>query len=303
MEKTVLIIDDEQLQATNLRIKLSELLPDYRFESYSTVEEIQYAIENRFYTLAIIDIRMDKLGINGIGIAKQVFDINPIASVIIMSAYKEEYFNQLKPILTTGKLLDVVSKQEKTVSTALLMKPVIDKYYNNLDKDPSIVRASLLQNYSEAKNESDPYKKGIQFERFIGLLFGFLGYKEIRKRVIDTSRNEVDIIIRNEIEDSFLNKFGKYILIECKNKPDYNVGKNDFIVFNEKLKNSNGLAELGIIATTGGFAKTSYLEAMRGSGSGNKVLFLSNLEFLRLIEADNKIEEFKKIIDEQVKNN
>ncbi|SMC97883.1 response regulator [Pedobacter nyackensis] len=301
MERTVLIIDDEQLQAASLKKKLSELLPDCHFEAYSTTEEIQHAIENRFYTLAIIDSCMDKLGMNGIGIATQMFEINPIANVIMMSGHKEEYFAQLKPI--SGKVLSVVSKQEKTVDTAILMNPIINHYYDSLANDASIVTSSLLQNYSEAKNETDTYKKGIQFERFISLLFGFLGYKEIRKRVIDTSRNEVDIIIRNEIKDPFLNKFGKYILIECKNKPDYTVGKNDFIVFNEKLKNSNGLAELGIIATTGGFSKTSYLEAMRGSGTANKVLFLSNVEFLRLIEADNKTEEFKKIIDEQMKNN
>jgi len=160
-----------------------------------------------------------------------------------------------------------------------------------------------LQHYSDVKNEKDPIKKGLQFERFISLLFGSLGYKEIRRRVIDSSRNEVDIVIRNEIKDPFLNKFGKYILLECKNRPDYTIGKNDFIIFNEKLKNSNGLAELGIIASTGGFAKTTYLEAMRGSGTANKVLFLSNVEFLSLIGADDKIEAFKKIIDEQMKNN
>jgi len=40
---------------------------------------------------------------------------------------------------------------------------------------------------------------------------------------------------------------------------------------------------------------------MRGSGTANKVLFLSNVEFLSLIGADDKIEAFKKIIDEQMK--
>lgn len=303
MENTVLIIDDEKLQAETLRKKLQELLPQYQFEAYSTADEISNAVENRFYTLAILDIRMDKLGLDGISIAKRIFEINPIAKVIITSAYKEEYFLQLKGIMTTGKVLDVVSKQDKTSDTALEMKPLIENYLDDLHSDLSFLNASLLQNYSEAKNETDAFRKGIQFERFIGLLFGLFGYKEIKKRIIDASRNEVDLAIRNETKDTFLNKFGKYILIECKNKPDYKVGKNDFILFNTKLNSSNNLSELGIIATTGGFAKTTYLEAMRSSHTANKVLFLSNVEFLRLIETSNKLEEFKKIIDEQIKNN
>lgn len=303
MENTVLIIDDEQLQAVNLQKNLQEIFPEHRFEVCTTRTDIENAIENRFYTLVVLDIRMDKLGLNGIAIAKSIIEINPIANIIFISAYKEEYLDPLKSILRTGKVVDVINKQDKVLETANLIKPAIVNFYNSLNEDKSIINTSLLQNYSDAKNEVDNFKKGILFERFLGLLFGFLGYKEITKRVIDQSRNEVDLSIRNEIKDPFLNKFGKYILVECKNKPDYNVGKNDFIVFNEKLKNSNGLSELGIIATTGGFAKTTYQEAMRSSGTGNKVLFLSNVEFLRLIQSENKIEEFKKIIDEQVKDN
>ena len=303
MEKTVLIINDEKLQSKSLKSQLAELLPDEHFESYRGAEEILHAIENRFYTLAILNIPIEESALSGIALAKRIFEINPIASIIVITPYREDFFKQFEPILVSGKVLDVISKQNNSSATASLIKPIITSYYQKIDQHTSILNASLLQHYSDVKNEIDPLKKGPHFERFISLLFGFLGYKEIRKRVIDSSRNEVDIIIRNEIKDPFLNKFGKYILLECKNRPDYTIGKNDFIIFNEKLKNSNGLAELGIIASTGGFAKTTYLEAMRGSGTVNKVLFLSNVEFLSLIGADDKIEAFKKIIDEQMKNN
>ncbi|HXH99222.1 MAG TPA: response regulator [Sphingobacteriaceae bacterium] len=302
MENTILIIDDEKLQAESLKKSLSESLPQFSFEAYSTAESITDAIENRFYNLAILDIRMDKIGLNGISIAEKIFEINPIAKVVIISAYREEYFTKLKGIIQTGKVLDVVSKEDKSADTANKLLEPIKTYLNKFSEDMSFLNASLLQNYSEAKNEKDTYKKGVLFERFIALIFGTLGYREIRKRVIDKSRNEVDLAVRNEIKDPFLNKFGKYILIECKNKPDYKVGKNDFIIFNDKLKNTNNLSEFGIIATTGAFAKTTYLEAMRASSTSNKVIFLSNIEFLRLIESDNKLEEFKKLIDEQLKN-
>lgn len=303
MEKTVLIINNDRSQALSLKKNLAELLPEYLFEAYHTSADIQHAIENRFYTLAILDIQIEQSAINGTALAKRIFEINPIASIIFINSHKADFFAQSESILVTGKVLDVISKQANSAATASLIKPIITSYYHQLNQNTSILNGSLLQHYSDVKNETDPFKKGIAFERFISLLFGFLGYKEIRKRVIDSSRNEVDIIIRNEIKDPFLNKFGKYILLECRNRPDYTIGKNDFIIFNEKLKNSNGLAELGIIASTGGFAKTAYLEAMRGSGMANKVLFLSNVEFLTMIGADDKIEAFKKIIDEQMKNN
>lgn len=303
MDKTVLIIDDESLQALSLQKSLTERLPGYKFESYHDKDTILNAIENRFFNLAVVDLRMDKLGIDGIQIIEQIFELNPIAHVIIISAYKEEYFEQLKGILKTGKILDVISKGEKTSETADKIESIIDQYFKEIDNNISLYNSGLMQYYSDAKNETDTFKKGVLFERFLGLLFGSMGYREIKKRVIDSSRNEVDLIVRNETKDPFLNKFGKYFLIECKNKPDYNVGKNDFIVFSDKLKNSNGLSELGIIATTGGIAKTSYLQAMRDSKESSKVLFLSNAEFLNLILSENKLEEFKKIIDDQVKSN
>ncbi|MBI3233550.1 MAG: restriction endonuclease [Bacteroidetes bacterium] len=74
-----------------------------------------------------------------------------------------------------------------------------------------------------------------QFEHFVSLVFQSIGFNNVNKRVIDKSLNEVDLIIRNDIEDSFLSKFGKYILVECKNKPKEKVDKNTFIVFNSKL--------------------------------------------------------------------
>ncbi|SHF29311.1 DNA-binding transcriptional response regulator [Pedobacter caeni] len=299
MEKTVLIFDDEHIQNNVLKKNLSDLLTGYQFEAYSTASEIDYALENRFCTLVILNIRMDKSGINGIEIINKIFELNPIAHVLLMSPDKEIYDGVLATALKTGKIIDIITKEPETSDTAKFLQPIIVKYYLRLSEDISILNTSLLQNYSDAKNETDPNKKGLLFERFICLFFGFLGYRDIQKRKIDLSRNELDLSIRNETIDPFLNKFGKYILIECKNQPGYHIGKNDFIIFNTKLKNSNGLSELGIIATTGGFAKTTYLEAMRESGNSNKVLFLSNVEFLRLIQSDNKIEEFKKIIDEQ----
>jgi len=302
MQKTTLIIDDQKAQADGLAKALSNALPQFNFEGYSGEDEILDAIENRFYTLAIVDIRMDDYAFDGISLVQKIFEINPFAKVILVSAFKDEYTEDLKKVILSGKVIDILDKKTIKKWVAELSPKIID-YYRDLDDDPSEINSALLQNYADAKNDTNPYTKGEKFEHFVSLLFQSFGYNDITKRYKDKSLNEVDLIIRNEITDGFLSKFGMYILIECKNKPKDKVNKNDFIVFKSKLDNSNGLAELGIIATTGYLTWNTYHEAIRSSSSNTKIIFISNPEFERLINATDKVGVFKKLIDEQVKDN
>ena len=205
-------------------------------------------------------------------------------------------------MLTTGKIIDVVDKKEFDLFTEELAS-LICAYHTEVIEDLSEVNNALLEFYSNAKNEVDAHKKGELFEHFVSLLFQSIGFNSINKRVKDKSLNEVDLIIRNEIDDSFINKFGKYILVECKNKPNEKIDKNTFIVFNEKLSATNGLAELGILATTGHIARNTYIEAVRTSHQQRKIIFLSNVEMQQLIVSSHKLDTFKNIIDEQVKDN
>lgn len=300
MKETILIIDDESVQATGLAKSLQKEFPNFSFEAYSLEDEIIDAISNRFYSLAIVDIRMDKYQIDGIKVVDKIFETNPFAKVVLVSAFKDEYFRSIKDLLLTGRVIDILDKQPLSKWIPELSS-IINKYYSSITSDPSEVNKALMQFYAETKNEKDTYLKGTRFEHFISLLFQSFGYKDIKKRIIDQSSNEVDLMVRNEIDDSFLNKFGKYILVECKNKPEEGVSKNDFIVFNSKLHSTYGLAEFGIIATTGHIKRTVFIEATRDSKSVGKIIFLSNNEIIRLINSSNKLEEFKSIIDDQVK--
>jgi CheY-like chemotaxis protein len=302
MRKNIIIIDDVKDQAEGLDKGLSKLMPNYSFENYHSEQEILDAIENRFFSLAIIDIRMDGFAFDGIDLAKKIFEVNPFSHVIIVSAFKDEYFPRLKDLLMSGKVVDIQDK-ESFETWLPKLKDTIETYYKNIEKDPSEINNALLQFYSEAKNEIDTYRKGEKFEHFMSLMFQSIGFNQVLKRVKDQSLNEVDLIIRNDIEDSFISKFGKYILVECKNMPVTKVNKNDFIVFQNKLKNTNGLAELGIIATTGFITRNTYIEAIRESAESRKILFLSNPEIEKLIKADNKLSTFKNLIDNQVKDN
>lgn len=302
MRKNIIIIDDVKEQAEGLDKGLSKLMPEYSFENYHSEQEILNAIENRFFSLAILDIRMDDFSFDGIELAKKIFEVNPFAYVIVISAFKDEYFLRLKDLILTGKVIDIQDKEDFETWLPKLKK-TIEKYYENIEKDPSEINNALLQYYSAAKNETNTYRKGEKFEHFMSLMFQSIGFNQVLKRVKDESLNEVDLIIRNDIEDGFISKFGKYILVECKNMPITKVNKNDFIVFQNKLKNTNGLAELGIIATTGYITRNTYIEALRESGESRKILFLSNPEIEKLIKSENKLSAFKNLIDNQVKDN
>lgn len=303
MKRSILIIDDIKEQAQGLEKGLSKKLSsEYNVTCVFKEQEILESIENRYFSLAIVDLRMDAFAFDGIELIKKIIETNPFAKIIIVSAFKGEYLLQLKDLFLTGKIIDVLDKEDYDVWIPKISS-IVEKYHQEIFQSPDEINNALLEYYSNAKNETDTYSKGEKFEHFVSLLFQSIGYKSISKRVIDKSLNEVDLIIRNEIDDAFLNKFGKYILIECKNKPKDKVDKNTFIVFSSKLKHTNGLAELGIIATTGYLTRNTYLEAIRESNDVRKIIFISNNEFNKLIISNNKLETFKEIIDKQVKDN
>jgi two-component SAPR family response regulator len=234
MNKSVLIIDDEQVQVKSLYKGLVEKLPNVEFMPVYTEDEILPAIENKFYSLAIVDLRMDKYKFDGIELIQKIVEINPFAKIIVISAFTQEYIEKLKTFILAGKIVDVIEK-EKFETWITKIVNTITKYYQETQEDSSPLKSALLQYYADAKNEQDTYRKGEKFENFVSLLFGNIGYKDIKRRFTDESRNEVELIVRNEIDDLFLNKLGDYFLVECKNKTNENVGKNDFIVFFSKL--------------------------------------------------------------------
>ena len=94
--------------------------------------------------------------------------------------------------------------------------------------------------------------------------------------------------------------YSVYIFVECKNRPELGFSKNDFIVFNKKVSSSNGDSNFGVVFTTGHIKRTVYLEALRESEKGVKILYLGSGEIARLIHTPNMLDEFKEIIDRQV---
>lgn len=303
MKKTILIIDDEKDQVDNLSKYLgTHLPPEFHIIKAHEEADIIEKVDNAYYSLVILDLRMDDYEIDGVKIANKIIETNSFAKIIITSAFTAEFYQELKPLLLSGKIIDTIDKTSFT-DFANQVRESIESYHDELFASTDSIQTALLESYAECKNTENTYQKGVKFENFVSLLFNNIGFDRIIKRTIDKSRNEVDLIVRNDIDDKFLEKFGKYFLIECKNMPVTNIGKNTFIIFKSKLENTANLSELGIIATTGNFTSTAYIEAVRESSKDKKIIFLSNLHFERLIASIDRLETFKSFIDEQVKDN
>ena len=142
----------------------------------------------------------------------------------------------------------------------------------------------------------------MKFEQFVSVLFTQMGFNHIIKRFKDKSLNEIDLIIRNEINDIFFQKFKPYILVECKNTSE-DLDKNQFIQFRSKMEHAASMSNLGIIITTKSIKNTTYTEAVRSSDKGYKILFITNAEIKRLIYSVDSLHALKGMIDEQIKDN
>jgi len=150
-------------------------------------------------------------------------------------------------------------------------------------------RESLIrEKYHEAIDEEDTHKKGRALEELLAALIASIeGFIE-SGRDVHTETEEIDIIFRNESRDPFWEKQGAMILVECKNWKSQRVGKNEFVVFREKMRNRVSQCRLGFLVCTEEFADTVDKEMLRGS-SGNLLVVPINGERLReLVESSDR---------------
>lgn len=301
MKHSILIIDDEKIGAKNLKEYLAREIDFVEVQYASEASEINKAVANNYFNIAIVDLRMDKYDFNGIEIIKSIIEVNPFASIIIISAYTNEFLQEINDLFQSGKIKAVINKGDFD-TFAENVKKQTEAAMESFESTLNSSQGALADIYSDAKNEKDNIRKGKKFENFVSLMFSHIGFNHITQRVIDKSRNEIDLVVRNDIDDLFFSKFSPYFFIECKNT-SADIDKNTFIVFKEKIEKSNNLANLGFIVSSRGFKRTAYLEALRTSGGSNKVVFISNSEIEHLIRSKSPMAALKEVIDNQVKDN
>lgn len=106
-------------------------------------------------------------------------------------------------------------------------------------------------------------EKGRSLEELCSRLFESVDGFTITGRV-RTATEEIDISIVNNSDDPRLRRESALVLAECKNWSG-KCGKNEFVIFREKLENRNRRCTLGFLISWNGFATTVTKEMLRGS--------------------------------------
>lgn len=106
-------------------------------------------------------------------------------------------------------------------------------------------------------------EKGRSLEELSSKIFGSVKGFTITGRV-RTATEEIDLSILNDSADPRLRRESALVLAECKNWSG-KCGKNEFVIFREKLENRNRRCTLGFLISWNGFSTTVTKEMLRGS--------------------------------------
>ena len=195
---------------------------------------------------------------------------------------------------TLSELLALMRKQVEAAST------ITDRYEDLSRKvQPSaILESQIRAKYQQATRVKKAQTKGKALEELVALLFASIdGFKEV-DRNINTATEEIDVVFRNESRDAFWQRESQLILFECKNWHSQRVGKNEFVLFKEKMKNRGRHCRLGFLICTDVFADTIKKEMLRESQSDILVVPIDGDDLRKLIESIDRSELMKKYVEQ-----
>lgn len=145
--------------------------------------------------------------------------------------------------------------------------------------------------YHMTEIEKNSQVKGAILEELVSRIFSSIDGFSVKERV-RTDTEEIDVVIRNQSTDTIWIKESPVILIECKNWTSV-VGKNEYVVFREKVKNRNSRAKVGILVSWNGFASTVNKENLRNSKDDIVIISLDKNDIKDIMESDSYIEKIK----------
>lgn len=99
---------------------------------------------------------------------------------------------------------------------------------------------------------------------------------------IRTETEEIDISVLNDSTEPRLRREGAIILAECKNWTG-TCGKNEFVLFQQKLENRYQRCSLGLLISWNGFTETVTKEMLRSSRDGVLVVPLTGKDIRQAV--------------------
>jgi hypothetical protein len=127
--------------------------------------------------------------------------------------------------------------------------------------------------------------KGRTLEELCSRLFSSVAGLTVTGR-IRTETEEIDISVLNDSVDPRLRREGAVFLAECKNWTG-KCGKNEFVLFHQKIENRNQRCSLGFLISWNGFAETVTKEMLRGSREGILVVPLTGEDIRQAVRTDD----------------
>jgi hypothetical protein len=101
-----------------------------------------------------------------------------------------------------------------------------------------------------------------------------------------TETEEIDVMVLNNSNDARFKRESAILLVECKNWSN-KCGKNEFVIFKEKVENRKSRCSLGFLISWNGFADTVTKEMLRGSREQALVIPLDGDDIKRAIRKND----------------
>ena len=150
-----------------------------------------------------------------------------------------------------------------------------DRILHNVQNRIAAIVNEIAEEYSSFKSlefpelidriekETNANVKGRLLEELMHKFFSFIKGFEVIER-LKTETEEIDLVILNKSTSPIWQKESSLILVECKNWSG-KCGKNELVVFKEKIINRKGRAKIGLFVSWNGFTETFTKEDLRSS--------------------------------------
>jgi len=148
----------------------------------------------------------------------------------------------------------------------------------------SIEEISLPQLVEVVENAQTANDKGRALEVLAYRLFETIPGFSINDLNKETETEEIDIIILNNSKDPRFERESVYLLVECKNWSS-KCGKDEFVLFKQKIENRGSRCKLGFLVSWNGFAGTITKEMLRGSRGEPQVVLLEGKDVRQAVNS------------------
>jgi len=300
LKGNVLIVEDEKVIQEDIKSRIIKKFPEVQVFPTDSAGSAKEIMENTLINVVITDMLMETIDA-GYELLKFVKDKKPLTQVIVFTIDRtiQNVINCMS-IGCFGYILkedpDVFNKLIETTGEALELS-------NYPVERESLIERLILCYWNEMQKTKKVDKRGTSLENLCSLIFRTIpGWEQIETR-FKTDTEEIDIVILNESEDQFWQKFGTLILIECKNwskakKP----GRKEYDEFYSKItRRGEEDCRFGFFVSINGVSKP-FKEALKMNAKERiKIIILDRKDLWQLICSNNRSKYLKNLFLKQMK--